>query len=115
MNYVPVATSSHAFAWVGSPLAWVLLYFVIINVITFCTFGVDKWKAKRKAKKPEVVRVPEKTLFLLAILGGSPAALLGMKAFHHKTLHKTFTIGIPVILILQLILMITLTVYLCTR
>ena len=48
--------------------------------------------------------MPEKTLFLLSILGGSLGALLGMKAFHHKTLHKTFRFGIPIILALQILI-----------
>lgn len=49
-------------------------------------------------------RTPEKTLIMLAIAGGSPGAWLGMKTFHHKTMHKKFSIGIPLILILQLLL-----------
>ena len=85
---------------------WMLgvLYLAIINLVTFLVFGVDKWKAKRKEKKDTVRRVPEKTLFLLSALGGSVGALLGMKAFHHKTLHKTFRFGIPAILVLQVVL-----------
>ena len=55
--------------------------------------------------------MPEKTLFLLSALGGSVGALLGMKVFHHKTLHKTFRFGIPAILALQIIVPIGLWVY----
>ena len=93
---------------------WMLgvLYLAIINLVTFLVFGVDKWKAKRKEKKDTVRRVPEKTLFLLSALGGSVGALLGMKAFHHKTLHKTFRFGIPAILVLQVDLPVGLYVYL---
>lgn len=93
---------------------WMLgvLYLAIINLVTFLVFGVDKWKAKRKEKKDTVRRVPEKTLFLLSALGGSVGALLGMKAFHHKTLHKTFRFGIPAILVLQVVLPVGLYVYL---
>lgn len=91
------------FAVVGNP--WVLLvcYLLVMNLVTFLVFGLDKWKAKRKAKNEAVRRVPEKTLFLLSALGGSVGALLGMKAFHHKTLHKTFRYGIPAILALQVL------------
>jgi len=80
------------------------IWLVAINLVTFLVFGLDKWKAKRKVKKESVRRVPEKTLFLLAILGGSVGALLGMKVWHHKTLHRSFRFGIPAILILQIVL-----------
>ena len=89
---------------VGNPLALLGCYLLVMNLITFFVFGLDKWKAKRKAKNEAVRRVPEKTLFLLSILGGSVGALLGMKAFHHKTLHKTFRFGIPAILALQVLI-----------
>ena len=94
------------FLWVviGSPWGLLAIWLVFINVLTFLAFGLDKWKAKRKEKKETVRRVPEKTLFLLAALGGSVGALLGMRAFRHKTLHKTFRFGIPLILALQIIL-----------
>ena len=75
-----------------------------MNLVTFLVFRRDMWKAKRKVKNEAVRRVPEKTLFLLSILGGSVGALLGMKAFHHKTLHKTFRFGIPAILALQILI-----------
>lgn len=77
----------------------ILLYLVIINVITFLAYGLDKYKSKAGKW-----RTPEKTLIMLAIAGGSPGAWLGMKTFHHKTMHKKFSIGIPLILILQLLL-----------
>ena len=74
-------------------------YLILINLAAFLTFGLDKWKAKRNAW-----RVKEATLIGLAVIGGSVGALLGMKAFHHKTLHKKFTIGIPLILASQILL-----------
>lgn len=77
----------------------VILYLIIINITTFITYGADK----RKAKKDKW-RIQEKTLIFLAILGGSIGAFAGMKAFHHKTRHKKFTIGIPVIFFLQVVL-----------
>ena len=89
-----------------SPKGLVLLYLLIITLVTFFVFGWDKLCAKRDKR-----RVPEGTLFLLALLGGSIGALLGMRVFHHKTLHKSFTIGIPLILILQVIVPLGLYVY----
>ena len=75
----------------------VILYLVIINIATFFTFGIDKWKAKR-AKW----RIREAALLTLAVLGGSIGAWLGMKVWRHKTKHKKFKYGIPIILILQI-------------
>ena len=74
----------------------ILIYLVVLNIIGFTIMGIDKSRAKRGAW-----RIPEKTLFLIAILGGSIGSLLGMKQFRHKTKHKTFTIGMPAILIVQ--------------
>ena len=73
------------------------LYLLAINLLAFLIYGADKWKAKH-----EKWRVPEKTLFLLALLGGSVGALAGMRAFHHKTRKWYFRFGIPTILILQI-------------
>ena len=75
----------------------VIIYLVIINIATFFTFGIDKWKAKR-AKW----RIREAALLTLAVLGGSIGAWLGMKVWRHKTKHKKFKYGIPIILILQI-------------
>ena len=73
-----------------------LLYLLVLNLAAFLIYGADKWKAKH-----EKWRVPEKTLFLLALLGGSVGALAGTKVFHHKTRKWYFRFGIPAILILQ--------------
>lgn len=100
--YTPTAVNDTVVFFVGNPWTLLLGYLLVINLVTFLVFGLDKWKAKRKVKKESVRRVPEKTLFLLSALGGSVGALLGMKAFHHKTLHKSFRFGIPAILILQI-------------
>ena len=75
------------------------LYLLAINIATFSAFGADKRRARR-----ESWRIPEKTLFLLSLLGGSAGALLGMRVFHHKTLHRSFRSGIPAILILQILI-----------
>ena len=74
----------------------VLYYIVIINILTFIVYGIDKLKAK-KGKW----RIPESTLLLLAIIGGSIGAFLGMKVWHHKTMHKKFKYGVPLIIIIQ--------------
>ena len=78
----------------------VLIYYLLgINLLTFFIYGIDKWKAKRNKW-----RVPEATLLMLAALGGSVGALLGMFVFHHKTKHKKFLIGVPLILLAQVVL-----------
>ena len=81
-------------------MKWILiLYIAVMSLIAFGAFGLDKYKAKANRW-----RIRERTLFILAILGGGIGAFLGMKIFHHKTLHKQFVIGIPAIMIAQLIL-----------
>lgn len=75
----------------------VAIYLVVINVVTFFLYGIDKWKARR-----DKWRIEESTLLWWAAFGGSIGALLGMKAWHHKTLHKKFTIGVPAILMAQI-------------
>jgi uncharacterized membrane protein YsdA (DUF1294 family) len=104
----------------------VIIYILIgINVLTFLVYGIDKWKAvsqrgqsqtrlssaerkqawtKSKAKQGRW-RISEATLLMLAVLGGSIGALLGMKVWHHKTMHKKFKYGLPLILIAQIALL----------
>lgn len=77
----------------------VLIYLVAINVITFFLYGIDKWKAKQSKW-----RIKESTLLGFAAIGGSIGALLGMKVWHHKTLHKIFKYGVPLMLLAQIIL-----------
>ena len=74
-----------------------IIYLTSINVATFITYGIDKLKAKRSKW-----RIREASLLLLAVLGGSIGALLGMKVWHHKTMHKKFKYGVPAILIVQM-------------
>ena len=75
-----------------------ITYYILgINAITFIIYGIDKLKAK-KGKW----RIPESTLLLLAIIGGSIGAWFGIKVWHHKTLHKKFKYGIPLIVIAQI-------------
>lgn len=101
---MPEAKNDFLWAVIGSPMGLLICWLLIINLITFFVFGADKLQAKRKEKKDTVRRVPEKTLLILAVLGGSPGALLGMKVWRHKTLHRAFRWGVPVILALQIII-----------
>ena len=101
---MPEAEHDVIWAVLGSPWAWLALWLLVINLVTFLVFGLDKLKAKRREKHENTRRVPEKTLFILAAIGGSVGALLGMRVWHHKTLHKTFRIGMPLILFLQILI-----------
>ena len=74
----------------------VILYLLLINLIAFALMGVDKSRARRHKW-----RIPEKTLFLSVLLGGSVGAIAGMQFFRHKTKHWYFVIGMPAILVLQ--------------
>ncbi len=103
-TYLPETHGDFIWAVVGSPWGLAAIYLAAVNVAAFLIFGVDKWKARRKETRGAVRRVPERTLFLLAALGGSVGALLGMKVWRHKTLHRTFRFGIPAILVLQIAL-----------
>lgn len=72
------------------------LYGIIVNIAGFAAMGIDKSRARRK-----VWRIPESTLFFIALIGGSIGSLLGMYGFRHKTRHWYFVWGMPAILILQ--------------
>lgn len=76
-------------------------YLLIINLLGYITM----WADKRKAIKGKY-RIAEKTLFMIAILGGSIGSILGMNKFRHKTKHWYFKYGMPAILIVQLILIV---------
>ena len=78
-------------------MKWFFVYLIIVNIITFIVFAVDKNRAKRHAW-----RVPEKTLFMLAVIGGSIGANFGMYLCHHKTKHWYFVIGMPAISAVQI-------------
>ena len=82
----------------------ILIYFVIINLVAFILFGIDKWRARNNAW-----RISEATLFLIALIGGSVGAKIGMHVWHHKTQHLSFVIGIPMIILLQIILFVVIT------
>ena len=73
-------------------------YFAALNILALALMGIDKWKARKGA-----FRIPEATLFIIAIIGGSIGSILGMYLFRHKTRHWYFVYGMPAILILQLL------------
>ncbi|MBD5524923.1 MAG: DUF1294 domain-containing protein [Lachnospiraceae bacterium] len=81
----------------------IIIYLVFINFISFITMGLDKYKAKKRAW-----RIPESTLFVLALIGGSIGSIAGMHLFHHKTRHWYFLYGMPAILIIQILIVIAL-------
>lgn len=75
------------------------IYLIVINILNFLIFGIDKWKARRGKW-----RIPEGTLIWMSIIGGSIGALMGMYLFRHKTQKRKFNLGIPAILLAQAIL-----------
>ena len=78
---------------------WALLWTAAVSAAAFVMMGADKRRARRGAW-----RIPEKSLVLAAVLGGSPGSILGMAVFHHKTRHWYFRLGMPAILIAQIAL-----------
>lgn len=81
--------------------AYIHLYLIIINIITFALYGTDKWRAMTRQW-----RISEKKLIGLAVIGGSAGAMIGMTVFHHKTRKWYFKLGIPAILVIQITLII---------
>ena len=84
----------------------IICYLLAVNIATFFLYGIDKYKA-RKGRW----RISEATLLMMAVIGGSIGAWSGMRLWHHKTMHKKFKYGIPIIIILQ----VTIAVYLQTN
>ena len=84
----------------------ILGYLLAVNIATFFLYGIDKYKAKKGRW-----RISEATLLMIAVIGGSIGAWAGMRLWHHKTMHKKFKYGIPIIIILQ----VALAVYLLTN
>lgn len=76
-----------------------IIYLLLINIVGFAMMGIDKNRAKRGEW-----RIPEKTLFTCALLGGSLGTTLGMSTFRHKTKHWYFKYGMPLILVVQVLL-----------
>ena len=84
----------------------ILGYLLAVNITSILLYGIDKYKAKKGRW-----RISEATLLLIAVIGGSIGAWTGMRLWHHKTKHKKFKYGIPIIIILQ----VALAVYLLTN
>ena len=84
----------------------IICYLLAVNIATFLLYGIDKYKAKKSKW-----RISEATLLTMATIGGSIGAWAGMRLWHHKTMHKKFKYGIPVIIMMQ----IALAVYLHTN
>ena len=81
----------------------IIIYLIVINFISFTVMGVDKHKARKRSW-----RIPESTLFVLALIGGSIGSIIGMHIFHNKTRHLYFLYGMPAILIIQALIVIAL-------
>ena len=77
----------------------IICFLLAINIATFLLYGIDKYKAKKSKW-----RISEATLLTMAAIGGSIGARAGMRLWHHKTMHKKFKYGIPVIIIFQVAL-----------
>lgn len=77
-----------------------ICYIVVINLVSFMMFGIDKYKARRGQW-----RISEATLLAVAAIGGSIGARMGMKVWHHKTLHSKFRYGVPIMLLVHIALM----------
>ena len=89
----------------NTELKIIISYIAVMTAVSFCMCGIDKLKAKR-----QLWRIPESTLLLTAAAGGSLGLWAGMYVFRHKTLHKKFTIGVPLIICLQVIAAAVITV-----
>ncbi len=84
-------------------ITYIVSYLIIINLIGFVIMGVDKLKAKKRAW-----RIPESTLFVVALIGGSLGTTVGMHIFRHKTRHWYFLYGMPAILVIQIAIVVVL-------
>ena len=84
----------------------IICFLLAINIATFLLYGIDKYKAKKNQW-----RISEATLLTMAAIGGSIGAWVGMRIWHHKTMHKKFKYGIPIIIIMQ----VALAVYMLTN
>ncbi len=86
-----------------NPITFLIIYFVIINIVGFAIMGIDKRKAIKRT-----FRIPEATLFIVALIGGSIGSIVGMQVFRHKTRHWYFVFGMPAILAIQIAILVLL-------
>ena len=82
-------------------IQYIIVYLIIVNILGFLFMGADKRRAKKRTW-----RIPESTLFILAVIGGSLGSIVGMYVFRHKTRHWYFVVGMPLILIIQVALVV---------
>ncbi len=80
-----------------SVISYILSYLAIVNLAGLIVMGIDKLRARKRAW-----RIPESTLFVIALIGGSLGTTIGMHLFHHKTRHWYFLFGMPAILVIQI-------------
>ena len=88
-----------------STTIWIIVYFAAVNLFGFASMGIDKYRAQNHKW-----RISEAMLFFFAIIGGSVGSIAGMHFFRHKTKHKSFTIGMPIILFVQIAIIVYLIV-----
>ncbi|AOZ96692.1 Uncharacterized membrane protein YsdA, DUF1294 family [Butyrivibrio hungatei DSM 14810] len=84
-------------------LFYIIIYFVVVNIFGFALMGIDKRRARKSA-----FRIPEATLFSVAIIGGSLGSTIGMFFFKHKTKHWYFKFGLPLIFLIQIVIIVVL-------
>ncbi len=80
-----------------SVISYIVSYLAIVNLAGLIVMGIDKLRARKRAW-----RIPESTLFVIALIGGSLGTTIGMHLFHHKTRHWYFLFGMPAILVIQI-------------
>ena len=80
-----------------SVISYIVSYLAIVNLAGLIVMGIDKLRARKRAW-----RIPESTLFVIALIGGSLGTTIGMHLFHHKTMHWYFLFGMPAILVIQI-------------
>ena len=80
-------------------IIYIIVFLVVMNIIGFASMGIDKYKSVHRQW-----RIPERTLFVIAIFGGSLGSTIGMYVFLHKTTHWYFSYGMPAILLIQILL-----------
>ena len=99
----PTAKNGFLFTILGSKWGILWLWLLVINVLALLAYGLDKLLAKLKVHAPQTRRIPEKTLLLLAALGGGIGAWLGMELFRHKTQHRSFRICVPLFTLIWIV------------
>lgn len=101
---LPTAKNSFFLVVLGSKWGILWLYLLAVNLLALLIYGADKLLAKVKTRFSGTRRVPEKTLLLLAALGGGVGAWLGMELFRHKTKHRSFRILVPLLTLVWVVL-----------